>query len=140
MKLSLERAIGDAQDMLAKVAAGLDGLNPAEAVDIANELKKISKLAAAIVDGWEGQRQGEKIITKDGIRQLIRPRARPTDPARPTALIVMGAAFKAVFSPTTATWIDRQGLDAAFPDICAKFTRSKPAENMRFEGLGANGK
>lgn len=137
MKPSTAKALREAQATLTKIANDIPTMAAGEAVDVASELKAMGKLALSIVDGWEGSSHGEKIITRPGIRQLIRPEAKP-DPTRPRALIVMGSSFRAVFSPSSASWIDRAALASDLPKIAAKYERSKAIEALRFEGIGVN--
>jgi hypothetical protein len=138
MKPSILKGLATVQNLLAQIAADLPEFEDADRVDIGAELRAIGKLAACIVDGWERDDHGKKVLDRAGIKQLIREHAK-ADPLKPRILLVSGNFMKALFAPTNPSWIAASELKAAFPDIAAKFTRTSQGESLRFEALQANG-
>lgn len=122
--------------MLAKLAAKLPEFPPADLVDIGAQMKELGQLADHIANGWERTSNGETILAQEGCKQIIRPRAKQ-DATAPGSFVVLGESFRAIFSPYVQTYYATGELAEAYPDIAAKFKRSKPCERVNYKGLAA---
>lgn len=134
MKPAMQRDISEARNVLAKLAAKLPEFPPADLVDIGAQMKELSRLAINIADGWTKEKDGQTIIAQAGCKQLMRPRAK-VDAGFPGSFIVTGEHWRAIFSPYDQTYYATAELAAEFPDIAAKFKRSKPCERVNYKGL-----
>jgi hypothetical protein len=128
VKPAMTRDFDSAQDLLAKIAAKLATLDPAELVDIGARCKDMGALCEHIATGWENSKRE---ITQNGIKQIIRPLAT-TRATQPGKLVFVGADYAAVYSQRQDTRPDWTRLREELPDIAAKYTVSKPSEVFSF--------
>lgn len=135
MKPSIDRDISAAEDTLAKLAAKFGEMEPADLVDIGARLNAMATLATNIVKGWEGKRDGARVITRDGIKQIIRPRAK-LDATTANAFAVMGQGYRAIFAPYIDTRISTSLVREKFPDVAAACTVQEPQERLNFKPVG----